>query len=63
MHCSLYVWQGVIVESVEDATHIIYPPPPPNPADEEYVRPLLLRGKNALVHWWYYPNRYIICHI
>lgn len=49
--------QGVVVELVEEATHIVYPPPPPNPPDEEYIRPLELRGKYASVHTWYYPDR------
>lgn len=47
------------MEAVEDATHIVYPPPPPNPVDEDYVRPLDIRGKHALVHTWYYPDRYV----
>lgn len=59
MH-SHYIGQGAIVESVEEATHIIYPPPPPSPSDEEYVRPLQVRGKTVLVHWWYYPDRWVL---
>lgn len=51
------VVQGQIVEAVEEATHIVYPPPPPNPVDEEYVRLLEQRGKHGLVHTWYYPDR------
>ena len=57
-HTYITYYQGVIVESVEEASHVIYPPPPPSPNDEEYVRPLLVRGKNVLVHWWYYPDRW-----
>ena len=48
------------MDSVEEATHIVYPPPPPNPVDEEYVRPLEIRGKHALVHTWYYPDRQVV---
>ena len=25
---------------------------------EEYVRPLQVRGKSVLVHWWFYPDSY-----
>lgn len=25
---------------------------------EEYLRPLQVRGKTVLVHWWYYPDSY-----
>ena len=48
-----------MVEAVEEATHIVYPPPAPNPPDEEYLRPLEVRGKYCLVHTWYYPDRYV----
>ena len=52
--------QGVVVETVEEASHVIYPPPPPA-AEEEYVRPLQLRGKGGvLVHWWYLPDRWAL---
>lgn len=57
-YIQMHIHQGVIVESVEEASHVIYPPPPPSPNDEEYVRPLLVRGKTVLVHWWYYPDRW-----
>ena len=50
--------QGVLVESREEASHVIYPAPPPNPPNEEYFRLLEVRGKGLLVHWWYFPDRW-----
>lgn len=51
--------QGTVVESADEASHVIYPPPPPNPnPEEEYIRPLAIRGKMVLVHWWYFPDSY-----
>ncbi|XP_064396564.1 SWI/SNF complex subunit SMARCC2-like isoform X2 [Halichondria panicea] len=50
--------QGVVVERVEEASHVVYPAPPPSPPEEEYLRPLDVRGKAVLVHWWYFPDSY-----
>ncbi|XP_033126540.1 SWI/SNF complex subunit SMARCC2-like [Anneissia japonica] len=49
--------QGSITDDLEDATHIVYPPPTSMP-DEEYLRPISRRDRNSLVHWIYYPDSY-----
>lgn len=52
---------GVLAESAAEASHIVTPNPPKE-ADEDpeldYLRTLEKKGKNALVHWWYYPDSY-----
>ncbi|KAL5508808.1 hypothetical protein EMCRGX_G004058 [Ephydatia muelleri] len=51
--------QGSVVDKEMDATHIVYPPPPlPANPEEEYIRPLVVRGKNTIVHWCYHPDSY-----
>ena len=27
------------------------------PLSEEFIRPLVTRGKSTIVHWWYHPDR------
>ncbi len=46
------------MDRVEEASHVVYPAPPPSPPDVEYLRPLDVRGKSVLVHWWYFPDRW-----
>ena len=28
---------------------------------DEWLRPLLKQDKQVLVHWWYYPDRFVLC--
>ena len=48
--------KGNVTSSFEGATHVIYPPGPPPPTDEDFVRPLYNNGSNCLVHLWFYPD-------
>lgn len=48
--------QGEITEDEEDATHIIYPIVDPLP--EDFARPTFRRGKNIMIHWYYFPESY-----
>lgn len=52
--------QGTLVETEDDATHIIYRIPESAKADgaADYLRPVMRRDRNALVHWWYCPDSY-----
>lgn len=47
--------QGEVVKEEEEATHIIYPPEDPT---DDYGRPLFRRGKNVMIHWYYFPESY-----
>lgn len=49
--------QGKNVESPSDATHIIYPQVQTQD-NEEYVRAIIKRDRNVLLHWWYTPDSY-----
>eukprot|EP00795_Rhopilema_esculentum_P014214 gene14214-5224_t len=49
--------EGTLVDSKEKATHIIHPAPSLT-AEEEWLRPLVKRDKQVLVHWWYHPDSY-----
>ena len=48
--------KGSVTDNFEEATHIIYPPGPPPPSDEDFVRPMYNNGTNCLVHLWFYPD-------
>ena len=48
--------QGQLVDSPEDATHLVGPPPP-SMEDDEWLRPVLKRDRYTLIHWWYNPDR------
>ena len=52
--------QGVVCSNESSATHIIMPSPEPssNEDNDDYYRPLLVKGKSITVHWWFYPDRY-----
>ena len=50
--------QGKVVESPEDATHIVHPPIPPTPESDDWIRVVLRRDKCALLHWWHTPDSY-----
>lgn len=30
--------------------------------DEDWMRPLQVEGDQALVHWWYFPDRWVAMH-
>nr|XP_006818226.1 PREDICTED: SWI/SNF complex subunit SMARCC2-like isoform X2 [Saccoglossus kowalevskii] len=46
-----------ITEDEDCATHIVFPPPS-QPVEEDWLRPVVRRDRNTLVHWWYYPDSY-----
>lgn len=48
--------QGEITEDENDATHIIYPEVDALPDD--YARPSFKRGKNVMMHYYYFPESY-----
>ncbi|KAL3836492.1 hypothetical protein ACJMK2_021921 [Sinanodonta woodiana] len=50
--------QGLMIDNPEEATHVIHNLPAAPGQEEECVRPVMKRDKNAIVHWWYYPDSY-----
>ncbi|XP_061177984.1 SWI/SNF complex subunit SMARCC2-like [Saccostrea echinata] len=50
--------QGTITDDDEEATHIIHVLPSHPPAEEEFIRPVMKRDRNAMIHWWYTPDSY-----
>ncbi|CAO2581920.1 SWI/SNF complex subunit SMARCC2 [Lemmus lemmus] len=49
--------QGTITEDKSNASHVVYPVPG-NLEEEEWVRPVMKRDKQVLLHWGYYPDSY-----
>lgn len=49
-------YQGIITEDEKKATHIIYPEVDALPDD--YARPSFKRGKNVMMHYYYFPESY-----
>ncbi|XP_077070956.1 SWI/SNF complex subunit SMARCC1 [Siphateles boraxobius] len=49
--------QGTITEDKAKATHIIYPSPG-QLEEEEWLRPVMRKDKQVLVHWGNYPDSY-----
>ncbi|XP_071751630.2 SWI/SNF complex subunit SMARCC1 [Centroberyx gerrardi] len=49
--------QGSITEDKSKATHHIYPSPSQQD-DEEWLRPVMRKDKQVLVHWGLYPDSY-----
>uniref|UniRef100_A0A3P8Y012 SWI/SNF related, matrix associated, actin dependent regulator of chromatin, subfamily c, member 1a n=1 Tax=Esox lucius TaxID=8010 RepID=A0A3P8Y012_ESOLU len=49
--------QGSITEDKSKATHHIYPSPSQQ-EDEEWLRPVMRKDKQVLVHWGMYPDSY-----
>ncbi|XP_023681549.2 SWI/SNF complex subunit SMARCC1 isoform X3 [Paramormyrops kingsleyae] len=49
--------QGSITEDKSKATHHIYPSPPQQ-EEEEWLRPVMRKDKQVLVHWGMYPDSY-----
>ena len=52
------VLQGSVVDSVSNASHVIYPAPPPSQSADDFFRPVSVKGRNATVHWWFSPDRW-----
>ncbi|RWS24321.1 SWI/SNF complex subunit SMARCC2-like protein [Leptotrombidium deliense] len=50
--------QGKVVESPEEASHIIYPSSSASSESEEWCRVALKKDRNALIHWYYTPDSY-----
>jgi len=47
--------------SPDEATHVVVRDPPRDANEDpglDYLRTLEVKGKMALVHWWYYPDSY-----
>jgi len=49
--------QGAVVESVEDATHIVYPPPLPNPNPEGKSSPQ--DADNSDIHMYAHKHKHV----
>ncbi|XP_030052627.1 SWI/SNF complex subunit SMARCC2 isoform X4 [Microcaecilia unicolor] len=49
--------QGTVTEDKSNASHIVFPAPS-TLEEEEWVRPILKRDKQVLLHWGYYPDSY-----
>nr|XP_033792836.1 SWI/SNF complex subunit SMARCC2 isoform X4 [Geotrypetes seraphini] len=49
--------QGTITEDKSNASHIVFPAPS-TLEEEEWVRPILKRDKQVLLHWGYFPDSY-----
>ncbi|XP_034268232.1 SWI/SNF complex subunit SMARCC2 isoform X6 [Pantherophis guttatus] len=49
--------QGTITEDKSNASHIAFPVPG-SLEEEEWVRPIMKRDKQVLLHWGYYPDSY-----
>lgn len=49
--------QGTITEEKSKASHHVYPLPT-TPEDDEWLRPVMKRDKQVLVHWGFSPDSY-----
>uniref|UniRef100_A0A8C8SP33 SWI/SNF related, matrix associated, actin dependent regulator of chromatin subfamily c member 2 n=1 Tax=Pelusios castaneus TaxID=367368 RepID=A0A8C8SP33_9SAUR len=49
--------QGTVTEDRNSASHIVFPVPS-NLEEEEWVRPIMKRDKQVLLHWGYFPDSY-----
>ncbi|XP_073519836.1 SWI/SNF complex subunit SMARCC2 isoform X2 [Phyllobates terribilis] len=49
--------QGTVTEDKSHASHVVVPVPG-SLEEEEWVRPILKRDKQVLLHWGYYPDSY-----
>ncbi|XP_078065126.1 SWI/SNF complex subunit SMARCC2 isoform X2 [Mustelus asterias] len=49
--------QGTVTEDKSNASHVVYPIPG-STEDEEWVRPIMKREKQVLLHWGYCPDSY-----
>lgn len=50
--------QGTISETLDEASHIVYPLVPKIEGSDEWVRVVMKRDKNIMLHWWFYPDSY-----
>ncbi|NXU57665.1 SMRC1 protein, partial [Turnix velox] len=48
--------QGTVTEEKSKATHHVYPSPT-STDDDEWLRPVMKKDKQVLVHWGYFPDR------
>uniref|UniRef100_A0A8C3HH23 SWI/SNF related BAF chromatin remodeling complex subunit C2 n=1 Tax=Chrysemys picta bellii TaxID=8478 RepID=A0A8C3HH23_CHRPI len=49
--------QGTVTEDRNNASHVVCPVPG-NLEEEEWVRPVMKRDKQVLLHWGYFPDSY-----
>ncbi|XP_026576869.1 SWI/SNF complex subunit SMARCC1 [Pseudonaja textilis] len=49
--------QGTVTDDKSKATHHIYPVPT-SLDEDEWLRPVMRKDKQVLVHWGYYPDRF-----
>ncbi|XP_038234133.1 SWI/SNF complex subunit SMARCC2 isoform X8 [Dermochelys coriacea] len=49
--------QGTVIEDRNNASHVVFPVPG-NLEEEEWVRPVMKRDKQVLLHWGYFPDSY-----
>ncbi|KYO33298.1 hypothetical protein Y1Q_0002511 [Alligator mississippiensis] len=49
--------QGTVTEEKSKATHHVYPSPT-SLDDDEWLRPVMKKDKQVLVHWGFYPDSY-----
>ncbi|XP_072423210.1 SWI/SNF complex subunit SMARCC2-like isoform X2 [Chiloscyllium punctatum] len=49
--------QGTVTEDKSNASHVVYPIPG-STEEEEWVRPIMKREKQVLLHWGYCPDSY-----
>ncbi|XP_066470356.1 SWI/SNF complex subunit SMARCC2 isoform X1 [Tiliqua scincoides] len=49
--------QGTVTEDKNNASHVVFPVPG-SLEEEEWVRPIMKRDKQVLLHWGYYPDSY-----
>ncbi|XP_062975873.1 SWI/SNF complex subunit SMARCC2 isoform X2 [Elgaria multicarinata webbii] len=49
--------QGTVTEDKSNASHTVFPVPG-SLEEEEWVRPIMKRDKQVLLHWGYYPDSY-----
>ncbi|XP_067385950.1 SWI/SNF complex subunit SMARCC2 isoform X4 [Emydura macquarii macquarii] len=49
--------QGTVTEDRNNASHVVFPVPG-NLEEEEWVRPIMKRDKQVLLHWGYFPDSY-----
>uniref|UniRef100_A0A8C3TC41 SWI/SNF related, matrix associated, actin dependent regulator of chromatin subfamily c member 2 n=1 Tax=Chelydra serpentina TaxID=8475 RepID=A0A8C3TC41_CHESE len=49
--------QGTVTEDRNNASHVVFPVPS-NLEEEEWVRPVMKRDKQVLLHWGYFPDSY-----
>ncbi|NWW49207.1 SMRC1 protein, partial [Pedionomus torquatus] len=49
--------QGTVTEEKSKATHHVYPSPT-SMDDDEWLRPVMKKDKQVLVHWGYFPDSY-----